>query len=355
MTIASVPGEAPPRAPAARSPYIAGRAYDWAFFLLPPLVALGLGALLSGTSLSTRKFWLGDHRTTWATLFIGSLTHAHLVAVFFRSHLNPAVFQRHPVRFIAAPLLLFAAMRWSMPVLIVVTVVVVYWDVYHSGLQTFGFARIYDRNAGNDPAAGRRLDFWLNHLLYAGPILGGAVMLAHAEKLEMLDELGWTPLASVPPFLAEHQRGLTLAVLALGTAFLVAYVLGYVRLYRRGYRVSWLKVYLLASTGVCSIYTWGFNAFGEAFFIMNFFHAVQYLGLVWWSEGKHLKRRLRVGPRAAGTLVAVFAFLGPVLAYGALAEIVEPDLRSLWCLTQVVAVMHFWYDGFIWSVSRKQV
>jgi hypothetical protein len=244
---------------------------------------------------------------------------------------------------------------YSMAVLVFVTVLVVFWDVYHSGLQTFGFARIYDRNMGNDPAVGRRLDLWLNHLLYAGPILGGAVMLAHVEKLDLFEEFGWTALSSVPQFMADHQQSFTLAVIALGAVFLGVYVLGYVRLHRRGYRVSWLKVYLLASTGVCSIYAWGFNAFGQAFFIMNFFHAVQYLGLVWWSEGKHIRRRLRVESRTRGTLVAIGAFLGLVLAYGALAEFVEPDLRSLWCLTQVVAVMHFWYDGFIWSVSRKQV
>jgi hypothetical protein len=329
--------------------------YDWVFFLLPPLGALALGALISGTWFSTRKVWLWDHRTTLASLWIGTLTHAHLAAVFFRSHANPAIFKLHRVRFLVVPPLLYAAMMYSVAVLISVTVLVVYWDVYHSGLQTFGFARIYDRNRGNDPAIGRRLDLWLNHLLYAGPILGGAVMLAHVEKLEMFEELGWTTLATIPEWMAAHQHRLTLLLLTLGTLFLGVYVLSYIRLYRQGYRVSFLKVYLLATTGLCSIITWGFNAFGEAFFIMNFFHAVQYLGLVWWSEGKHMQRRLRVEYRPWGKLVAIGAFLGLVLVYGFFAELVEPSARSLWCATQVVAVMHFWYDGFIWSVSRKQV
>ena len=50
---------------------------------------------------------------------------------------------------------------------------------------------------------------------------------------------------------------------------------------RQGYRVSMQKVWLLASTALCSIYTWGFDSFGQAFFIMNFFHAWQYFALVW--------------------------------------------------------------------------
>jgi hypothetical protein len=346
---------APALSTVARSPYIAGPFYDWAFFLLPPLVSLALGALISGTRFSTGKFWLWDHRVTGAALLVGALTHGHLVAVVFRSHLNPSIFKLHRVRFLLVPVLLYAAMMSSIEVLLCVTVLVVFWDVYHSGLQTFGLARIYDRNLGNDPTVGRRLDWWLNHLLYAGPIVGGAAMLAHVEKLELFEEIGWTSLASIPPFMARHQRHFTWAVLALGTLFLGVYVLAYVRLYRQGYRVSFLKVVLLASTGLCSIYTWGFNAFGEAFFIMNFFHAVQYLGLVWWSEGKHLRRRLRIEARSSGKLIAIGVFLGLVLTYGVFAELVEPDARSLWCMTQVVATMHFWYDGFIWSVIRKQI
>jgi hypothetical protein len=155
--------------------------------------------------------------------------------------------------------------------------------------------------------------------------------------------------------MAAHQREITWAVLACGALFLAAYVLAYLRLHRKGYRVSALKVFLLASTGLCSIYTWGFNAFGEAFFIMNFFHAVQYLGLVWWSEGKLIRGRLRVESRRSGEIIAASVFLGLVLAYGAFAELQTEDARSLWCITQVVATMHFWYDGFIWSVTRKQV
>jgi hypothetical protein len=53
--------------------------------------------------------------------------------------------------------------------------------------------------------------------------------------------------------------------------------------------------------------------------------------------------------------VAVAFFLGSVLAYGVAAELLDPDLESLWALTLVVSLMHFWYDGFIWSVGRQQV
>jgi hypothetical protein len=347
---------APPLAPAAkRSPYIASPWYDWIFFLLPPVIALGLGALISGSTFSTKRTWFGGHFVTPAALSLGALINAHLVAVVFRSHFNTRIFKLHPIRFVIVPIALFLGMMVSIWIMAFVTVLVVFWDVYHSGLQTFGLARIYDRNKGNDPSAGRTLDLLLNHLFYAGPIVGGATMLAHFRKFEIFEEVGLPFFSVIPAFMKDNQRYFTWSIVALGTLFIVVYVLSYVRLARRGYRVSPLKVYLLASTGICSIYTWGFNTWGEAFFIMNFFHAVQYLGLVWWSEGESLRKRLRVHGFRLGKLIAAVVFLGLLLTYGVWAQLQTGDEQSLWCITQVVAIMHFWYDGFVWSVRRNQV
>jgi hypothetical protein len=126
-------------------------------------------------------------------------------------------------------------------------------------------------------------------------------------------------------------------------------------MHRRGHRVSPLKVYLVASTGLCSIYTWGFNSWGEAFFIMNLFHAVQYLALVWAMEKRRIMSRLRVSEGPRGKAVALAVFLGAVLSYGVGAELLDADFRTLWAITIVVSLMHFWYDGFVWSVSKKQI
>jgi hypothetical protein len=335
----------------ARSPYIVGPAYDWAFFLLPPLVALGLGIAISGTPFSDAPFRLFGQEKTGAGLLVGSLIHAHLVAVFFRSHGNPAIFRLYPLRFLLVPVLAWAAIRGSVAVAAAATVLATFWDVWHSGLQTFGFARIYDRNRGNPPEAARRLDFWLNHLLYTGPILAGATMLDHFQSFEVFGDVSLPWLASVPARMTATHRAWTLGVLGVGTAFLAFYVLTALRLARRGQPPSFHKVFLLVTTGACSIYTWGFNTWGEAFFIMNLTHAVQYLALVWAQERGRLRER--VGGRSAGLALALF--VGPVLAYGVGAELLDPGLESLYALTLVVSLMHFWYDGFIWSVARRQV
>jgi hypothetical protein len=327
------------RAPA-RSPYLVSPTYDWCFFLLPPLVGLVIGICIAGTPFTDSVVFVNKQETTVAAICMGSLIHAHLVAVVFRSHANPSIFKLYPVRFLVVPPILWIAIVSSTWVAITATVVATFWDVWHSGAQTFGFARIYDRNAGNSPELGRRLDYWLNQLLYAGPILAGATMMDHVGVFSNYEEVGSTFFASVPARAESASRWMTYTVIAVGTVFVAFYVAYYVQLYRRGYRFPVLKVFLLATTGLCSIYTWGFNTWGEAFFIMNFFHAVQYLGLVWAMEKKR---------------VHAAVFFGGVAVYGVGAQLLDPDITTLWAVTIVVSLMHFWYDGFVWSVRRAEV
>jgi hypothetical protein len=172
----------------------------------------------------------------------------------------------------------------------------------------------------------------------------------HVRHLDDFEDVGVTLFATAPAFILGHQRYLAWAVILFGTAFLVFYVAYYVRLHTQGYRVSPQKVFLVATTGACSIYSWGFDSWGEAFFIMNLFHAVQYLALVWHTEQGTITRGLRVRRWQACAI-----FLGAVLAYGFVAELLDSKRQALWAVTIVVSLMHFWYDGFIWSVKRQQI
>ena len=127
---------------------------------------------------------------------------------------------------------------------------------------------------------------------------------------------------------------------------------------------------LLLATGFCSIYTWGFNSFGEAFFIMNFFHALQYWALVWWSEKKSMVSLFRLERVAAGRGLAFALFLAIGVCYGVWAEVTDEPLTLAaigvkglgldradlaFNVIVVISLMHFWYDGFIWSVRKRQV
>ena len=337
----------------ARSPFIVNRWFDWMFILGAPMWALALGILVADTSLSTEPRTLGMEDDTLTGFFLGTMIHAHLVAVVFRSHANPSIRKLYPIRFFVVPVLIWIGIVTSTWIAIASTVIATFWDVWHSGAQTFGFARIYERNHGTPPELGRRLDFWLQQLLYAGPILAGATLMDHVDTFESFEAVDDGFFSAIPAHVESNARYLTYAIIGLGTWFIVLYVVRYWRLARAGYwKPPWLKIWLVASTGFVSIYTWGFNTWGEAFLIMNLFHAVQYLALVWAMEGKRIAALMRLPNRPR---VALGIYLGSVLAYGLGVQAISSDVTTLWAITMVVSLMHFWYDAFVWSVRRAQV
>ena len=112
----------------------------------------------------------------------------------------------------------------------------------------------------------------------------------------------------------------------------------------------------LATLAFTSIYTWGFDSFGQAFLIMESFHSFQYFGIVWWTERKNLRARLGLGGLAKGGAVALLLYVVLLILVGsAYAAGNLSGLRWALALGLVCSLMHFWYDGFIWSVRKKAV
>jgi hypothetical protein len=334
--------------------YIAGRAYDWFFFILSPLLAALLGWLVQSLGLDRYRFSSPDgqgvvREIAVVALLSAAFTHAHLIIVVFRTHLNREVFRRHPHRFTTIPIALFLASLASRWVFVFASVLSVWWDVYHSSLQTFGLGRIYDRRAGNDPEALRRLDYLFNLALYAGPVLAGVNLSAHLlsfKKFEVLDAPSLSQIADAVLAQSDELRAL---VLAVGLVLLGSFLFSYVMLTRNGYVVPVQKLALYLTTGTVSIACWGFGSFGEAFLIMNFFHALQYFAIVWWSERGSLTRAFRWAPLGLGVLLAFGLGYGVWLAHR------PADLIPVIALSNVVSLMHFWYDGFVWSVRKGHV
>ena len=337
------------------SAYMVSPVYDWIFFLLPPVLALALGVAVSDMAINRDEFVFWGQDVTVAGLGLGMLIHAHIFIVVFRSHGNPEIFKLHRWRFVGVPIALYALMNASMWILVSVSVLATFWDVYHSGMQTFGFARIYDGKVGNDALAGRKLDWALNQLLYAGPILAGATMMDHFEDFEEYKAVGSVFFTSIPGFMHANHAYVAWPVLAGGTLFLGYYVFAQWRMHQAGRKISAQKTFLLVITGLVSIYTWGFNTWGEAFFIMNVFHAIQYFGIVWATEKRNMIRLVRLEGRRFAAPAALLLLVCTSAAYGYFVEAVDPDINQLWALVLVMSTMHFWYDGFIWSVRKKQV
>jgi hypothetical protein len=342
--------------------YIVGSLYDSVFFIGAPLVALALGALVFFPPISATidfKVELPSLNARFSQPFVAMaikvFIEAHLVLVFLRSHLNPQINKLHPIRFFLVPAVLLGACLSSQVALIFVIVLAVWWDVYHSALQTFGLGRIYDARQGNDRNLGRQADRMLAFAIYIGPILAGTNLWAHLKHFRKFGAVDMESLAAFGDLVFAQKQGLQIAVLAIGVPIVVWYLLHYRRLARQGYSVSTQKVILYASTALCSIYAWGFMAPGKAFFVINFFHALQYFAIVWWSEKKSMISLFglaRIPFRAAAALLILIV---PAFSYGLWVVVKPGQSIGIVAVAAVVSIMHFWYDGFVWSVRKHQV
>ena len=145
-------------------------------------------------------------------------------------------------------------------------------------------------------------------------------------------------------------------MLVVGVGYIVFYVAASIRMVRAGHRVSVQKMALLVSVAAASIYAWGFLPPLEAFFVSNLFHGAQYFAIVWWFERGTLRRTLRLDDTlgAVAIVLAVFASIiaGAALFYEAA---IFANVRWMISAALVISLMHFWYDGFIWSVQRHEV
>ena len=58
--------------------------------------------------------------------------------------------------------------------------------------------------------------------------------------------------------------------------------------------------------------------------------------------------------RPAGKLLTLALFIALPMSFGYWGEAYANQDKAI-MLWHVIAIMHFWYDGFIWSVRKKQV
>ncbi len=360
MSMAS--GTAVPVKEPSNSGFIIGPVYDSMLIIGCPLFTLLLSAALFSLPESAFLFPIREEKLDLRFVFIAAFTTAHLFLVFFRSHANANIFREYPLRFTVVPLVLLLACGLSVWVAGLVGVIVIWWDVYHSSLQTFGFGRIYDAKRKNNPVAGRRLDYWMNLMLYTGPVLAGVHFINHIRLSQAPLQFLATDdslvsdllLRKAPDFLTTHQGYLAAVVLSIAVPFLIYYLYSYYLLQQQGYQISWQKVWLLTITGAVSIYVWGFRSFVDAFWIMNFFHALQYFAIVWFMEHKNITRLFRLQNFSFGKFMALVWTVTICFLFGLWAGYYA---TGAWMTSVVLttSILHFWYDGFIWSVKKKLV
>jgi tetratricopeptide (TPR) repeat protein len=341
--------------PAAPGPSAAGRKPNlwildsWRDLLLYVCTPLLLVPIFIGA----QGLWSAEDIYLFVAAF-GAMGH-HLPGMI-RAYGDRMLFQRFRWRFICAPIFLVVVCAafsvWDLKGIVLVAFI---WGVWHGMMQTYGFCRIYDAKVGSFAELTRRLDFALCGIWFAT-----AVLLSPQRMTDTLETYYSAGGLFIPPaVLRAGQQSLLALALLVSAAFLA----NFIWMWSSGKRPSPVKLVLL----ITSISFWWYCnnivasvLVGVALF--EVFHDVQYLSLVWIYNRKRVESDKSIGGfmrfvfRRSGALVGVY--IGLVLAYGGLSlskSYVGIDaVKNI--LTGVVtasALLHFYYDGFIWKVREK--
>jgi tetratricopeptide (TPR) repeat protein len=303
--------------------------------------------------LAAQARWSAEDIYLFVAAF-GAMGH-HLPGMI-RAYGDRALFQRFKWRFIFAPIFLVVVcvmfFLWDLKGIVLVAFV---WGVWHGMMQTYGFSRIYDAKVGSFAAFTRRLDFALCGIWFAT-----AVVLSSQRMTDTLETYYSAGGPFIPPTLLRSAQQVLLA-LAIGISIL--FLANFVRMWVAGKRPNPVKLVLL----VTSISFWWYCnnivasvLVGVALF--EVFHDVQYLSLVWIYNRKRVETDSSIGGfmrfvfRRSGSLVGLY--VGLIFAYGALGYFkssigIESIKRVLTGVVTASALLHFYYDGFIWKVREK--
>jgi Tfp pilus assembly protein PilF len=309
--------------------------------------------LLVPIFIGAQGLWAAEDIYLFVAAF-GAMGH-HLPGMI-RAYGDRALFQRFRYRFICAPIFLVmvcaAFSLWDLKGIVLVAFV---WGVWHGMMQTYGFCRIYDAKVGSFAQLTRRLDFALCGIWFAT-----AVLLSPQRMTDTLETYYSAGGPFIPPaLLRAGQHGLLALALLVSAVFLA----NFIWMWSSGKRPSPVKLVLL----ITSISFWWYCnkivasvLVGIALF--EVFHDVQYLSLVWIYNRKRVESDRSIGGfmrfvfRRSGALVGVY--VGLVLAYGGLSLSksyvgIEAVKRILTGVVTASALLHFYYDGFIWKVREK--
>jgi tetratricopeptide (TPR) repeat protein len=280
----------------------------------------------------------------------------HHLPGMIRAYGDRALFERFKWRFILAPIFLVVVcvmfFWWDLKGIVLIAFI---WGVWHGMMQTYGFCRIYDAKVGSFAALTRRLDFAL-----CGIWFGTAVLLSSQRMTDTLDSYYSAGGPFIPPGLL---RGVQQGAFALALAVAGLFLANFIWMWIRGKRPNPVKLALL----ITSISFWWYcnNIVASVLVgiaLFEVFHDVQYLSLVWIYNRKRVETDSSIGGfmrfvfRRSGSLVGLY--VGLIFAYGALGYYkssvgIDAIKRILTGVVTASALLHFYYDGFIWKVREK--
>lgn len=325
-------------------PYIISQKQDLLWFILMPVIAVFL--IASGFN------WLTTYRgfdsAEQLHFMVTVIVQLHLFSVFYRAYNNPTIWSSYKNRFIITPIVLFSMLFVSTPMLYFLSMVAILWDSYHKGAQDFGIGRIYDAKLGSDPQVGRKLDLSLNMFIHYFPLLWGL----HNPELfqKVFNEGGRTSneTTMITDLIINYMLMVREYLPWVTAAFFLFYVYQYRKIVKMGYQISVHKILFFTITFICNLWIWNISGPLAALVAINFGHSIQYIAITWYAENKNLEKLF-----STTKLIAFCLFILTGLTYGLL--VTNTTSYILARVSLGVALLHYFYDGFIWSTRKKQI
>jgi Flp pilus assembly protein TadD len=329
------------------SPWILDRWRDLLLFVGTPVLLIPLFA-------AAQVRWSAQDIFLFVSAF-GAMGH-HLPGMI-RAYSDQALFDRFKTRFIVAPIVLLAVSVWaSLYNIQAIQLLALVWGIWHGMMQTYGFCRIYDAKASAKAAARARADLALCFAWFLA-----AVLLSPMRLRTLLDVYYESGGLVIPAGAVAAIRAAV--VIGLGLVTIVFLWRQWSDWQGRG-GASPVKMALLTT----SIAFWWYCNNGVQNILVGValfevFHDVQYLSIVWIynrarvERDKSIRGFMRFVFRRSGSLIGVY--VGLVLAYGSIAFLqssaaVEWIRHGLIGVVTASALLHFYYDGFIWKVRETQ-
>jgi hypothetical protein len=243
------------------------------------------------------------------------------------------------------------------------------WGTWHGAMQINGFARIYDSKAGSFARNTARLD-----ALMCVAWFGFAILSSPAKLFSLVTQFYLSGGFLIPPEAFRFVRVGWGVATAVVTALFLANAW---RQWKAGTPANPVKFLVMAS----SFAFWWYCVTGMGSLILGvlmweIFHDLQYNALVW----RYQRRRVDDGLRAGRVERALFLpgrkrlalYTALILAYGTIGvlssfgDINVPEKTLLggmegsgpqWLLriTIASALLHFYFDGFIWRIRQPAI
>ena len=333
---------------ARRSPWIIDPLRDLLLIVGPPLLIVP--ALWAAQ---------GRFRPEQIYLFVASFgAVGHHLPGMMRAYGDRLLFGRFKYRFLLTPIVLGGTcVLFAMRELTAMVLVAYVWGVWHGLMQTYGFLRIYDAKAGSVARTTARLD-----MAMCIGWFGAAVLVSPTRMTKLVTDYYNAGGAVVSPTALSLAVDLWVVATAIVTVvFLSRLVHGLLR----GERPSSAKLALLT----VSVAFWWYSNVAVSNMLVGIalfevFHDVQYLTIVWIFNVNRVDRNPGVGSFARFLFRRSWSlgglYVGLVAAYGALnylpASVSDQSVsRVLTGLLTASALLHFYYDGFIWKVRDPAV